>query len=66
MTTYINCDKPQDVRGPITCHKCGNKYKIEFDTIKSPYKENGTLNCGCGVELIKWNSTNELYLENIG
>ncbi len=65
MTTYINCDKPQDVRGPIICKNCGNKYAIEFDTIKAPYKEFGILNCACGVELVHWNSTYEHYLNRI-
>jgi len=63
MTTYINCEKPEKPFGRITCNECGNKYDFTFDSIKAPYKETGILRCGCGVDLVKWNSTTEPYLK---
>ena len=65
MTTYFNCDKPADATGPIICKICGNRYAIEFDGIKAPYKEFGVLTCACGVDLVHWNSTHEHYLKRI-
>lgn len=65
MTSYINCERPASHFGPITCNKCTRKYKIEFDPITAPYKESGILRCGCGVDLVKWNLTNEPSLKLI-
>ena len=65
MTTYLNCEKPENPNGPIKCNSCNTEYKITFDKIKAPYKESGVLKCQCGLELVKWNSTTELYLERI-
>lgn len=65
MITYFNCDKPIDPIGILTCNICGNRYTIEFDTIKSPYKESGILACRCGADLVHWNSTYEHYLKRI-
>lgn len=67
MNRYVNCEKPESVHGPVVCGKCGTKHKIEYDSIKAPYKESGTEKChGCGIELLKWNSTTEPYLKRIG
>ena len=65
MTTYINCDTPETPFGRIECNNCGTKYDFEFDSIKAPYKETGILKCGCGVDLVKWNSTTEPYLVKV-
>lgn len=65
MTNYINCERPDSQFGPIMCNKCARKYSIEFDLIKAPYKESGVLRCGCGVDLVKWNLTNESSLKLI-
>lgn len=65
MTTYLNCEKPKSPFGPIVCKACKRTYKIEFDSIQAPYKETGILKCGCGVDLIDWNSTTEPYLVKI-
>jgi len=65
MTTYLNCEKPNEPFGNIKCNKCGNKYKFKFDSIQASYKEEGILKCNCGVTLVKWNSTTEPYLVRI-
>lgn len=65
MTIYLNCEKPVTPFGNIMSNNCGNRYKFEFDSIRAPYTETGILKCGCGTELVKWNSTTEPYLVKI-
>lgn len=65
MTTYKNCDKPENPNGPIMCNKCKREYIIEFDSLKAPYKIEGILKCACGVELVKWNSIREHSLKSV-
>jgi len=65
MTSYLNCDKPKEPFGRIKCNSCGAQYDFEFDSIKAPYKESGILKCGCGIDLVKWNSTTEPYLVRV-
>ena len=65
MPIYLNCDRPETPFGNIKCKSCGAEYKFEFDSIKAPYKETGTLTCICGKDLVKWNSTTEPYLVRI-
>lgn len=62
MHVFSNCNKPNDSK-LVTCEKCGTKHRIEYDGIKAPYKETGIEYCkGCGIQLLKWNSTREPYL----
>jgi len=63
MTTYLNCERPQEPFGRIKCNDCKRQYDFTFDSIKAPYKETGILRCGCGVDLVRWNSTTEPYLK---
>ena len=62
MHHYKNCTKPANAGDPFTCNNCGRTYKLEYDSIHAPYKEEGVLKCNCGVELVRWNLTTEPYL----
>ena len=63
MHKYLNCLQPKDHDGMVICMNCNTKHKIEYDGIKAPFKESGKENCkGCGIELLKWNSTREPFL----
>jgi hypothetical protein len=47
MHHYKNCKKLDN--GTFYCLKCNQKYKLKYDELKAPYKEEGWLNCTVGI-----------------
>ena len=61
MHHYKNCTKPANVGDPFTCNNCGQTYKLEYDSIHAPYKEEGVLKCTSSTPQLHFNTPYSIH-----